>query len=90
VLAARPAAISFEGANPRHEHEWRLFDEGLGGPETPQPGLRQRPGQVVAFGAGETSGDENLDARVGHELDQRRYGVGDHGQIGAGAEFPGQ
>jgi 5-methyltetrahydropteroyltriglutamate--homocysteine methyltransferase len=27
VLRARPAAISFEGANPRHEHEWRLFEE---------------------------------------------------------------
>jgi 5-methyltetrahydropteroyltriglutamate--homocysteine methyltransferase len=27
VLKARPAAISFEGANPRHEHEWTVFDE---------------------------------------------------------------
>jgi 5-methyltetrahydropteroyltriglutamate--homocysteine methyltransferase len=27
VLTARPAAISFEGANPRHEHEWRVFEE---------------------------------------------------------------
>jgi 5-methyltetrahydropteroyltriglutamate--homocysteine methyltransferase len=27
VLEARPAAISFEGANPRHEHEWKLFEE---------------------------------------------------------------
>jgi 5-methyltetrahydropteroyltriglutamate--homocysteine methyltransferase len=27
VLKARPAAISFEGANPRHEHEWVVFDE---------------------------------------------------------------
>jgi 5-methyltetrahydropteroyltriglutamate--homocysteine methyltransferase len=27
VLAARPAAISFEGANPRHEHEWKVFEE---------------------------------------------------------------
>jgi 5-methyltetrahydropteroyltriglutamate--homocysteine methyltransferase len=26
VLAARPAAVSFEGANPRHEHEWALWD----------------------------------------------------------------
>lgn len=25
ALRARPAAISFEGANPRHEHEWELF-----------------------------------------------------------------
>ena len=24
---ARPAAISFEGANPRHEHEWRVFED---------------------------------------------------------------
>lgn len=27
VLRARPAAISFEGANPRHEHEWRVFED---------------------------------------------------------------
>jgi 5-methyltetrahydropteroyltriglutamate--homocysteine methyltransferase len=27
VLGARPAAISFEAANPRHEHEWVLFQE---------------------------------------------------------------
>lgn len=27
VLTARPAAISFEGANPRHEHEWRVFED---------------------------------------------------------------
>ncbi len=27
VLRARPAAISFEGANPRHEHEWAVFEE---------------------------------------------------------------
>jgi 5-methyltetrahydropteroyltriglutamate--homocysteine methyltransferase len=26
VLRARPAAISVEAANPRHEHEWELFD----------------------------------------------------------------
>jgi 5-methyltetrahydropteroyltriglutamate--homocysteine methyltransferase len=25
VLRARPAAVSFEGANPRHEHEWNVF-----------------------------------------------------------------
>ncbi len=25
VLKARPQAISFEGANPRHEHEWEVF-----------------------------------------------------------------
>jgi 5-methyltetrahydropteroyltriglutamate--homocysteine methyltransferase len=25
VLAARPSGISFEGANPRHEHEWTIF-----------------------------------------------------------------
>jgi 5-methyltetrahydropteroyltriglutamate--homocysteine methyltransferase len=25
VLKARPQAISFEGANPRHEHEWAVF-----------------------------------------------------------------
>jgi 5-methyltetrahydropteroyltriglutamate--homocysteine methyltransferase len=27
VLRARPAAVSFEGANPRHEHEWNVFEE---------------------------------------------------------------
>jgi 5-methyltetrahydropteroyltriglutamate--homocysteine methyltransferase len=27
VLKARPHAISFEGANPRHEHEWQIFEE---------------------------------------------------------------
>ncbi len=27
VLKARPAAISFEGANPRHEHEWTVFEQ---------------------------------------------------------------
>ena len=27
VLEARPAAISFEAANPRHEHEWKLWEE---------------------------------------------------------------
>jgi 5-methyltetrahydropteroyltriglutamate--homocysteine methyltransferase len=27
LLKARPAAISFEAANPRHEHEWRLFED---------------------------------------------------------------
>jgi 5-methyltetrahydropteroyltriglutamate--homocysteine methyltransferase len=27
VLAARPGAVSFEGANPRHEHEWNVFED---------------------------------------------------------------
>ena len=27
VLEARPAAISFEAANPRHAHEWTLFND---------------------------------------------------------------
>ena len=27
VLAARPTAVSFEGANPRHEQEWKVFEE---------------------------------------------------------------
>ena len=27
ALRARPQAISFEGANPRHEHEWAVFQE---------------------------------------------------------------
>jgi 5-methyltetrahydropteroyltriglutamate--homocysteine methyltransferase len=27
VLKARPQAISFEAANPRHQHEWEVFEE---------------------------------------------------------------
>jgi 5-methyltetrahydropteroyltriglutamate--homocysteine methyltransferase len=27
VFGARPAAISFEAANPRHEHEWTMFED---------------------------------------------------------------
>jgi 5-methyltetrahydropteroyltriglutamate--homocysteine methyltransferase len=27
VLAARPTAVSFEAANPRHEHEWQVWQE---------------------------------------------------------------
>ncbi len=27
VLGARPTGISFEGANPRHEHEWTVFED---------------------------------------------------------------
>jgi 5-methyltetrahydropteroyltriglutamate--homocysteine methyltransferase len=27
VLRARPAAISLEAANPRHEHEWQVFED---------------------------------------------------------------
>jgi 5-methyltetrahydropteroyltriglutamate--homocysteine methyltransferase len=27
VLAARPAAVSFEAANPRHAHEWQIFED---------------------------------------------------------------
>ena len=27
VLKARPAGLSFEGANPRHEHEWTVFED---------------------------------------------------------------
>jgi 5-methyltetrahydropteroyltriglutamate--homocysteine methyltransferase len=27
VLGARPAAVSFEAANPRHAHEWRIFED---------------------------------------------------------------
>jgi 5-methyltetrahydropteroyltriglutamate--homocysteine methyltransferase len=27
VLQSRPVAVSFEGANPRHEHEWKVFEE---------------------------------------------------------------
>jgi 5-methyltetrahydropteroyltriglutamate--homocysteine methyltransferase len=27
VFAARPHAIAFEAANPRHAHEWRMFED---------------------------------------------------------------
>jgi 5-methyltetrahydropteroyltriglutamate--homocysteine methyltransferase len=27
VLRARPGAVSLEGANPRHEHEWQVFED---------------------------------------------------------------
>jgi 5-methyltetrahydropteroyltriglutamate--homocysteine methyltransferase len=27
VLQARPRVVSFEGANPRHEHEWQVFED---------------------------------------------------------------
>ncbi len=27
VLRARPAVVSFEGANPRHGHEWQVFED---------------------------------------------------------------
>ena len=27
VLSARPQAILLETANPRHEHEWRVFED---------------------------------------------------------------
>jgi 5-methyltetrahydropteroyltriglutamate--homocysteine methyltransferase len=27
ALRARPAALSFEAANPRHEHEWKVFED---------------------------------------------------------------
>jgi 5-methyltetrahydropteroyltriglutamate--homocysteine methyltransferase len=27
VVKARPAGVSFEGANPRHEHEWNVFED---------------------------------------------------------------
>jgi 5-methyltetrahydropteroyltriglutamate--homocysteine methyltransferase len=32
VLGARPAGIAFEAANPRHEHEWKVFED-VGLPE---------------------------------------------------------
>jgi 5-methyltetrahydropteroyltriglutamate--homocysteine methyltransferase len=39
VLAARPSAISFEAANPRHGHEWTLFER-----------LKLPPGKVLIPG----------------------------------------
>jgi 5-methyltetrahydropteroyltriglutamate--homocysteine methyltransferase len=39
VLKAKPAGLSFEGANPRHAHEWKLFRE-----------IRLPPGKVLIPG----------------------------------------
>jgi len=40
VLSARPAALVLEAANPRHEHEWKLFaDRGLPDGKTLVPGV---------------------------------------------------
>lgn len=39
VLKAKPAGISFEGANPRHAHEWKIFRE-----------IRLPPGKVLIPG----------------------------------------
>lgn len=39
VLRSRATVISFEGANPRHEHEWRVFEE-----------VKLPPGKVVMPG----------------------------------------
>src|SRR5260370_11902826 len=39
VFKARPMAVSFGGANPRHEHEWAIFDD-----------VRLPPGKVLIPG----------------------------------------
>jgi 5-methyltetrahydropteroyltriglutamate--homocysteine methyltransferase len=39
VLRARPAGVSFEGANPRHDHEWAIWKE-----------VRLPPGKVLIPG----------------------------------------
>jgi 5-methyltetrahydropteroyltriglutamate--homocysteine methyltransferase len=39
VLTAKPAAVSFEGANPRHEHEWKVWNE-----------VKLPPGKVIIPG----------------------------------------
>lgn len=39
VLKAKPAGLSFEGANPRHAHEWKIFRE-----------VRLPPGKVLIPG----------------------------------------
>ena len=39
VLKAKPAGLSFEGANPRHAHEWKVFRE-----------IRLPPGKVLIPG----------------------------------------
>jgi 5-methyltetrahydropteroyltriglutamate--homocysteine methyltransferase len=49
VIKARPAAISFEGANPRHEHEWAVFDD-FAFPEVRSTASRARSSKI-SFGA---------------------------------------
>ncbi len=44
VLKARPAAFSFEGANPRHEHEWNVFER-----------VKLPPGKVIIPGVLDTT-----------------------------------
>jgi 5-methyltetrahydropteroyltriglutamate--homocysteine methyltransferase len=39
VLKAKPAGLSFEGANPRHAHEWKIFRE-----------IRLPPGKILIPG----------------------------------------
>ena len=39
VLQARPAALSFPGANPRHEHEWKIWKD-----------LKLPPGKIIIPG----------------------------------------
>jgi len=39
VLKAKVAAISFEGANPRHEHEWRVWEDVKLGEKALIPGV---------------------------------------------------
>src|SRR5215469_2501219 len=39
VLKAKVAAISFEGANPRHEHEWRVWEDVKLGEKALVPGV---------------------------------------------------
>jgi 5-methyltetrahydropteroyltriglutamate--homocysteine methyltransferase len=39
VLKAKPAGVSFEGANPRHAHEWKIFRE-----------IRLPPGKILIPG----------------------------------------
>jgi 5-methyltetrahydropteroyltriglutamate--homocysteine methyltransferase len=47
VLRARPAGLSFEAANPRHEHEWRVFERGLPDDKILMPGVIDTKTNVV-------------------------------------------
>jgi 5-methyltetrahydropteroyltriglutamate--homocysteine methyltransferase len=60
VLAARPAGLSFEAANPRHAHEWTLFER-----------VKLPPGKVLIPGVIESKSNfiehpELVAQRIGH------------------------
>ena len=48
VMSARPLAVSFPGANPRHEHEWRVWENAkLGDGRVLIPGVISHATNIV-------------------------------------------